>query len=401
MGSSAIAKIAGVFDDQDEQDGKDAVPQTEEQKFVQKLYEKVHTQSDMVQQQMTLNIITEIKQRRRQDADPDDLQTCCRIWRKRFLPLKWVSLSLLLILPIFTVPNWCIEANLYQQDGDCDPDNFPNSGFFKLPPAMSTALNVCAYVFLSIFIIMRLFLKKRSKGSIIRSVAMFGMMMVATGDIIWVSLDSHRATSWLVPIFNVMLLIFFIRAIREVWIQFSMVMVRSVPVFVIIIAYFVLFVMIGFILFANNDYDSSFSTINSSMYTVFVLFTVSNYPDIELPYFMEARLSMIYFWTFLLIGIFLLSNLLLAQIFINYKTLIDEKLKRYEKDVDLYFKEIFDAITGNDKIDEELARLEAAEQTEETKVAIENLPKKVESITSEQFKEVLGGEEVVGGDKRL
>jgi len=73
---------------------------------------------------------------------------------------------------------------------------------------------------------------------------------------------------------------------------------------------------------------------------------------------------MFYFWTFLLIGIFLLANLLLAQIFINYKTLIDKKLKRYEKDVEIYFKALFDAITGNDKIaeanNESLAQGEAA-----------------------------------------
>ena len=61
---------------------------------------------------------------------------------------------------------------------------------------------------------------------------------------------------------------------------------------------------------------------------------------------------MIYFWTFLLIGIFLLSNLLLAQIFINYKSLIEERLKRYELEVDKYFNYMFDAITGNDKIKE-------------------------------------------------
>lgn len=74
------------------------------------------------------------------------------------------------------------------------------------------------------------------------------------------------------------------------------------------------------------------------MYSVFILWTASNYPDIEMAYFKDTRLSMLYFWTFLLIGIFMLANLLLAQIFINYKTLIDNKLKRYEKDVGEYFK---------------------------------------------------------------
>ena len=107
----------------------------------------------------------------------------------------------------------------------------------------------------------------------------------------------------------------------------------SVPVFVIIFAYFVIFILVGFIFFANSTAGESFSSINESMYTVFILFTVSNYPDVQMPYFEEHRLAFIYFWIFLLVGIFLLSNLLLAQIFLNYKKLVSKKLKRYDNRV--------------------------------------------------------------------
>ena len=54
---------------------------------------------------------------------------------------------------------------------------------------------------------------------------------------------------------------------------------------------------------------------------------------------------MLYFWIFLLIGIFLLSNLLLAQIFLNYKKLINGKLKRYSDQVEKYFRKLFDQIS--------------------------------------------------------
>ena len=109
------------------------------------------------------------------------------------------------------------------------------------------------------------------------------------------------------------------------------------------------------------------------MYTVFILFTVSNYPDVSMVYFENNRYTMLYFWTYLLIGIFLLSNLLLAQIFINYKTLIEGRLKRYEMEVDKYFQDMFEAITGNDKIrqaeEERLAREENRGPDDEATVA--------------------------------
>jgi hypothetical protein len=231
------------------------------------------------------------------------------------LPLKWISLFLLATLPIFTTPNWCIREGLNKPGihaDQCDPENHPNSNLTKLPPVLTTFLTLASYALLSIFIIMRLFIKKRSNSAKCRSICMGALMLISAIDLIWVLIDENKSTTWIVNIFNVFLVLVFIRAIREIWIQFSIVMIKSVPVFIIMLSYFLLFVIIGFIMFANNPYDKSFFTINESLYTVFILFTVSNYPDIQTPYFEQSRMSMLYFWVFLLIGIFLLSNLLLA-----------------------------------------------------------------------------------------
>ena len=148
----------------------------------------------------------------------------------------------------------------------------------------------------------------------------------------------------------------------------------SVPVFVIIFAYFVIFILVGFIFFAGSTASESFITINESMYTVFILFTVSNYPDVQMPYFADNRLTFIYFWVFLLVGIFLLSNLLLAQIFLNYKKLVSKKLKKYDNRVQEYFLQLFHDV---------------AEDENKT------------FLTVEEFTECLGGDEIVKRDKRL
>ena len=142
------------------------------------------------------------------------------------------------------------------------------------------------------------------------------------------------------------------------------------------------------------------------MYTVFILFTVSNYPDVSMAYFKKNRMTMFYFWTYLLIGIFLLSNLLLAQIFINYKSLIDGRLKKYELEVDQYFHDMFDAITGNDKIKEAIAAKEEKEKSdcssaENDETTADPALKLKEFITTEEMIKVMGGKDVVDHDKRL
>ena len=71
---------------------------------------------------------------------------------------------------------------------------------------------------------------------------------------------------------------------------------------------------------------------------------MSNYPDIELPFFDTNRMSAIYFVVQMTLGIFLLSNLLLATVFNNYKTILDRKMLWYEEEVRKYFKSLFDKI---------------------------------------------------------
>ena len=103
------------------------------------------------------------------------------------------------------------------------------------------------------------------------------------------------------------------------------------------------------------------------------MFTLSNYPDIELPFYAYSRLSLVYFFVYLTVGIFLLENLLLASIVMNYKKLTDKKLEKYKEEVIEFFKELFV------QIDE----------------------KKRGWISLSTLTEALGGEMIVRRDKRL
>jgi hypothetical protein len=84
----------------------------------------------------------------------------------------------------------------------------------------TAALCVIAYALLTVFIVMRLYIKKKSRGSVCRASTMLLMMLIGTVDIIWVTIDETRSVTTMVNFINVALILFFIRSIREVWIQF-------------------------------------------------------------------------------------------------------------------------------------------------------------------------------------
>ena len=109
---------------------------------------------------------------------------------------------------------------------------------------------------------MRLIIKKKGRGAVCRAVCMLVLILASTIDLLWVLIDDGRAAAPTVNIFNVILLLFFVRSIREVWIQFIQVVIASVPVFAIIFAYLLLFIIVGFILYANVASDESFATLS-------------------------------------------------------------------------------------------------------------------------------------------
>lgn len=66
------------------------------------------------------------------------------------------------------------------------------------------------------------------------------------------------------------------------------------------------------------------------MWNVYVLFTTSNFPDILFPFWKVNGISVLYFIAFLLIGLYMLLNLMLAVFYNSYKQQVERKIAKYD-----------------------------------------------------------------------
>jgi hypothetical protein len=126
---------------------------------------------------------------------------------------------------------------------------------------------------------------------------------------------------------------FFIRSLRESWKRIFLVVWDALAIAVIIVAYLVAASLLGFTLFSNSkykDYYSSFRDFPSSMFNVYVLFTTSNFPDLLFPFWKVSGFTVIYFIAFLLIGLYMLLNLMLAVFYNSYKLQVERKIAKYD-----------------------------------------------------------------------
>jgi hypothetical protein len=86
----------------------------------------------------------------------------------------------------------------------------------------------------------------------------------------------------------------------------------------------------------------NFATIKDAYRNMTILFTTANFPDVFLPAMSINYFNAFLFMFFMLIGLYFLTNLLLANVFNKYEQRLHEKRqKRIEKRMD-YISEIYD-----------------------------------------------------------
>ena len=82
----------------------------------------------------------------------------------------------------------------------------------------------------------------------------------------------------------------------------------------------------GCVIFSNEDEEGSedFPDFGGAVWTLWILVTTANFPDVMMPSYDSSRFSVIYFGSFLIICFYFMTNLLLGAIYSNYKTEMDD-----------------------------------------------------------------------------
>ena len=98
----------------------------------------------------------------------------------------------------------------------------------------------------------------------------------------------------------------------------------SIVVLACIFLYIAYFAAIGFfIVEATFQQFSDFDSYGDTYFSLVILITTSNFPDIMLPAYNTSTWYTVFFVVFVIFGVFFLMNVLLAVIFDNYKRRVE------------------------------------------------------------------------------
>ncbi|XP_042433296.1 two pore calcium channel protein 1 [Zingiber officinale] len=77
---------------------------------------------------------------------------------------------------------------------------------------------------------------------------------------------------------------------------------------------------LAYVIFEDTEQgESMFTSYGTTLYQMFVLFTTSNNPDVWVPAYKSSRWSCIFFVLYILLGVYFLTNLILAVVYDSFK----------------------------------------------------------------------------------
>lgn len=164
---------------------------------------------------------------------------------------------------------------------------------------------------------------------------------VAVGDGIYSLFLGHHPyiTNFLRPV----VIVIFANQIRTNLQAVALDFKDSCTVITTIFAFISFFAFAGFFLFQGKfEGVLNFDTLGDSYYNMHILLTTANFPDVMLPAYNSSRANSLFFLTFLTFGLYFLLNVLLAVIFENYKSRIEERVIRHRERRFEYIEKYYD-----------------------------------------------------------
>lgn len=141
--------------------------------------------------------------------------------------------------------------------------------------------------------------------------------------------------TWCATFFRIFLLLINVRSIRRTWLRFLLVLKDSFSMIMFIMFYVLFFALLGFRIFRGSvEGVMYFPDYVSSCFNMLVLLTTANSPDIMLPAYEYSRILAVFFVVYLLFGVFLLMNLLMALFYSNYKDRLTAQMKDFHHERD-------------------------------------------------------------------
>ncbi|KAL5082203.1 hypothetical protein RYX36_010624 [Vicia faba] len=123
------------------------------------------------------------------------------------------------------------------------------------------------------------------------------------------------------PYIRVVLFVLNIRELRETTIILAGMLDTYLNILALGLLFLVFTSWVAYVIFEDTIQGKTvFTSYTTTLYQMFLLFTTANNPDVWVPAYKASRLSCIFFILFVLVGVYFVTNLILAVVYESFKS---------------------------------------------------------------------------------
>lgn len=251
--------------------------------------------------------------------------------RKWLKPAGTATKGMLLSIALFELPSWCI------QDATPCAEELGGDWYVGGLPIVSHTVSNTFEILCLLLLLLRSGLRRVSLGDAhtFHAWHLFGALllscalidcMVGAFNLVGVFPTTFRLNRLCRPLIC-------LAYTKQLRIATSKV-VRSIPKFLDVLVSLALcvgfFVWVGIVLFAHSrEGDERFENWSHSFASLWILFTTANFPDVMVLSYNDHRASVIFFFVYLVISLYLLKNILMAAVYDAYKAHLKISLRSF------------------------------------------------------------------------
>ena len=260
------------------------------------------------------------------------------------------------VLPFLEAPNWCINKLKEAPGGidrsqialDCDSHGIPYSGNPTLSPILVACLEFCCLSFIVFFRWSKTkWGETDTEGrnyNLVFAIA-FGVQFV--DDIVAISLFRRP---YLSNIMRPIVFGCFLHLVRVNARQFVHDLFDSLSMLILIFLFIGIYGIVGVYLFRYSfEGFQNFGTFDAACYNMIILMTTANFPDVMLPAYSTNYWYMIYFVSYLTIGLYFMMSFLLANVFNKFKERLEQQADRIRQDTERLLIKLFNRFDYQNK----------------------------------------------------
>ena len=254
-------------------------------------------------------------------------------------------------LVFFEEPFYCYEhlsINI-KQTIKCS-DRLSRIGLPTIPPIYNTIIQflllLSFIIFQAIALYQRYKIKQVQMSYLIGEICLFILLFASFFDV-FISVFTHNFAI-IHFICRGFIIILFVRNLRLSWKSNILIFWNTKTIFFLILCNILVFGIVGYILFGGIDNDDyPFKDLPTSFYSLFILLSTCNFPDVMLDTFDSSKHCVLYFVVYIILNLYIFFALLKALFFSVYYDYFQKTTQQFDSDL---FKEDNKDILKTEKV---------------------------------------------------